>query len=69
MTLSIALLGHKLAIEVGGLNHIYIETSGHEFFYSREQWFEGRNGRDRRWCLNRKTNFMMGGLAAPTAGE
>ena len=55
------IMGRKLKIEVFGLNHISVETSNHDFFYSRAWWFASPSGgRDRHWV------FARAGQATPT---
>lgn len=53
MRVKFELMGQKLMIEAQ-LGYVYVGTSGHEFFYHRDWWFEGRNGKDRHWSWDRK---------------
>ena len=46
----------KLFLEIAGTSWIYGETKRHEFFWSRTQWFEGPNGKDRHWVFERKAD-------------
>ena len=66
MQVKLELLGRKLLVEARA-GHLFIETAGHEFFYSRDWWFEGRSGRDRHWCLDKKTGQPINGCNASPA--
>lgn len=59
MRVHVEILGFKLVVETAGLHAAVIETNRHEFYWNRNEWFEGPNGEGRHWLLERKTGRLI----------